>query len=472
MGKLRFDTYWNDKQKRAFTVLFDQIHTDVGYWGWAWWWKTYLWVSWQWMMRNKYPWTTWFFWRKELKRLKQTTLASYFKFCDDYNIPQQQRGIFNAQDSVINFLNGSKILLLDLAHQPSDPLYTRFGSLELTDWFIDESNEVDEQCITIISTRIWRQKNEDYWLLPKLLQTFNPDKWHVYRKFYKANQDWTIEDYRCFIPALATDNKKIPKSYIEQLMKADEVTKQRLLYGNFNYDDTPWRLFSYDDLINLWTNPLKWWDWYLSIDVARKWRDKTIIYRWEGLDIVEVIQEQVSDINTLSERIKWLARTYWIDRLKIVADEDWVGWGLVDNLKCQWFINNATPKQSKKVNLSTKRNFQNLKTQCYFELARQVKNISIRDESIREKLIEELDVIVQTHLDSDTKISIIPKEDIKEKIWRSPDYSDAMMMRMIYELGKTEEEKEEEKNAYEHEMDEEIFWRDEVVIEFEEDSAY
>jgi hypothetical protein len=42
-----------------------------------------------------------------------------------------------------------------------------------------------------------------------------------------------------FIPALATDNKKLPKTYIEQLMRSDEVTKQRLLYGNFEYDDTP-----------------------------------------------------------------------------------------------------------------------------------------------------------------------------------------------------------------------------------------
>jgi hypothetical protein len=38
---------------------------------------------------------------------------------------------------------------------------------------------------------------------------------------------------------LATDNKRLPKSYIEQLSKANEVTKQRLLYGNFDYDDSP-----------------------------------------------------------------------------------------------------------------------------------------------------------------------------------------------------------------------------------------
>jgi len=46
---------------------------------------------------------------------------------------------------------------------------------------------------------------------------------------------------------------------------------------------------------------------------------------------------------------------------------------------------------------------------------------------------------VQTKLDNDTKISIIAKEDVKEKLWRSPDFSDALMMRMYFELLKDPE---------------------------------
>lgn len=50
-------------------------------------------------------------------------------------------------------------------------------------------------------------------------------------------------------------------------------------------------------------------------------------------------------------------------------------------------------------------------------------------------------------MDSDTKLSIISKEDIKDKIGRSPDYSDALMMRMYFEIDKIEKfEKEEEVN--------------------------
>lgn len=82
-----------------------------------------------------------------------------------------------------------------------------------------------------------------------------------------------------------------------------------------------------------------------------------------------------------------------------------------------------------------KKNYQNLKTQCYFILADYINTnkISIEPDYFKNELIQELDVIVETTLD-DRKKSIISKEDIKEKIGRSPDYSDALMMRMWFEL--------------------------------------
>ena len=130
MSTLKFKA--NPKQKIAFKALFDNIHTDIGYGGGAGGGKSYVGVSWVWMMCNKYPGVRYAFCRQELKRLKQTTLNSFFKFIADYEIPEDQAGKYNAQDGVIKFTNGSEILLIDLSYQPSDPLYTRLGSLELT----------------------------------------------------------------------------------------------------------------------------------------------------------------------------------------------------------------------------------------------------------------------------------------------------------------------------------------------------
>lgn len=441
--KLQFNTYWNEKQKEAFKYLLGHPEiTEIGYWGAAWWGKSYTWVSWCWMMCNKYPWVRYFFWRQELKRLKQTTLATYFKFTTEYNIPESQKWVYNSQDSVIKFSNGSEILLLDLAYLPSDPLYTRFWSLELTGGYIDESAEIDEQCITILMTRIWRQKNDDYWLAPKLLEWFNPDKGQVYRRYYKPWKEWTLPPYRVFIRALATDNKRLPKSYIEQLSKANEVTKQRLLYGNFDYDDTPWRLFDYNAILNMWDNPAIHWEKYISWDIARKGKDYSIIGVWNGLDLYKIIKEEKSQLKELSDRIRKIAQEEEVMMSHTIMDENWVWWGVIDNLRCQGFINNARPRQPKKANISTVRNFDMLKTQCYFKLAEYVNTgkirISVEDVEFREKLIEELDIIVEVWLDQDWKTRIIKKEDIIAKLWRSPDVADMVMMRMYFELDKRE----------------------------------
>ena len=83
-----------------------------------------------------------------------------------------------------------------------------------------------------------------------------------------------------------------------------------------------------------------------------------------------------------------------------------------------------------------------LKTQCYYKLAEYVNTgkirISVSDTEFKEKLIEELDVIVEVWLDQDGKVKMIKKEDIIAKLWRSPDYADAVMMRMYYEVDKRE----------------------------------
>ena len=96
--------------------------------------------------------------------------------------------------------------------------------------------------------------------------------------------------------------------------------------------------------------------------------------------------------------------------------------------------------------MSNMRNFDMLKTQCYFKLAEYVNTwkirISVNDTEFKDKLCEELDIIVEIWLDQDGKIKIIKKEDIIAKLGRSPDYSDMLMMRMYYELKKYNLEEE------------------------------
>jgi hypothetical protein len=100
--------------------------------------------------------------------------------------------------------------------------------------------------------------------------------------------------------------------------------------------------------------------------------------------------------------------------------------------------------------------------------------ISVEDTDFREKLIEELDIIVEVWLDQDWKTRIIKKEDMIAKLWRSPDVADMVMMRMFYELDKREWVTQEIWSIeYEHEMDRLIFEKDEIQIDYDdEDNPY
>jgi hypothetical protein len=61
---------------------------------------------------------------------------------------------------------------------------------------------------------------------------------------------------RVFIQSLYKDNPYIDHAkYEESLKNADEVTRQRLLFGNWDYDNNPNKLFKTDEILDMWTNP-------------------------------------------------------------------------------------------------------------------------------------------------------------------------------------------------------------------------
>ena len=427
------------KQMQALKLLIDTTTTELWYWWGAWWGKSFLWVFWVYMMCQQYPWTRRFFGRKELTNLKKTTLNSYFKLMQEYNIPDQW--VLNGQDNIIKFDNSSEILLLDLAYKPSDPLYTRFGSLELTGWFIDESNEIDYQCIEILKTRLWRQKNDEYKIIPKLLETFNPDKWHVYQRYYKPRKENTLPEYRNFIPALATDNKYISENYIQQLERSDEITKQRLLYGNFEYDDSSWALFKHDEIVDVFTANIEPSNTrYLSVDVARLGQDTTVISLREWLHCKMIVKKHWLLTDEVAKLIKDYEYDYWIQRSNIIIDSDGVWWWVADQVKwCTQFVNNARAFDDS-VNYKNKPyqiNFANLKTQCYYKLRDLMEKRLIRIDAsweIKDSLSQELANIKLKNELGDQKIQLESKEDMKKRIGRSPDIADSIMMRMYYEV--------------------------------------
>lgn len=423
------DIKLTDNQKKALAALQDNRYTSVWYGGWAWWWKTFLWVVWVWLMCIKYPWVRFAFVRDTIKNLKNTTVVSLEKFYSIYNIPENLRWKVSEQKSQITFANGSTILLLEWCYYPSDPLYNRFGSLELTWAFVEESAEVPLDGIKILKTRVWRYKNEEYGITGTVLETFNPNPWHVYERYYQGK--WW--DKSIFIESLVYSNNFIDQWYIENLENADESIKKRLLYWQWDFEDDTWMLFKKKDIDNLFTNESKWTKYYIVADVARFGKDTTRISLWQWNTWLKVWTYQKNTITEVIASILFIAAQYGVDHRDIIIDSDWVWWWVVDWISyCTWFINNSSP-----IVTWSKQNYANLKSQCAFELKRRIENWEIaikREHKDKEKDWHDLQQeLLNTYIDEksiDWKTKIESKDKMKERIWRSPDLLDTMIMRM------------------------------------------
>ena len=158
------------------------------------------------------------------------SLSSMLKLQNQFN--------YNSQNSTINFTNGSQILLKDLFLYPSDPNFDSLGSLEITGAFIDECNQIVHKAWQIVLSRC-RYKLKEFGLTPKILGTCNPAKNWTYKEFYNPNKNNTLPNNRKFIQALPTDNDNLPQSYLDSLLSLDKVSKERLYFGNWEYDDDP-----------------------------------------------------------------------------------------------------------------------------------------------------------------------------------------------------------------------------------------
>jgi hypothetical protein len=378
----------------------------------------------------------------------QSTYVTWQKVCKFHNIPPEDWKL-NGQYNYIEFFNGSRIDLLDLKFLPSDPLYERFGSLEYTDGAIEEAGEVDFLAYDVLQSRIGRHLSSE--VKPSIAVTGNPKKNWTYKEFYKKHKDGTLPHDQEFIQSLYTDNPHTAVEYGEQLKNLkDKATKQRLMFGNWEYDDDPATLIEYDAITDLQTNEVDYEpNKYLVADIARYGHDKTVISLWEGFKCYKLITYEKQGLDITTGKIRDLLRDERIPYSNCVIDEDGVGGGVVDNLRgVKGFVNNSvaieerqngpvTEVRDGKV-IELKQNYQNLKTQCYYKLAEQINerkmSVKIEDEKVKELLEEELEQVKSKDTDKEGKLKIVSKDEVKEIIGRSPDYSDNLMMRMFFTL--------------------------------------
>jgi hypothetical protein len=421
------------KQTIAIDYLEDDVTQELLFGGSAGGGKSFLGCYWQLKQRLKYPGTRGLIGRSKLKTLKETTLQSFFKVCKVQGVKPNVHFKYNSQSGVITFFNGSEILLKDLFSYPSDPNFDELGSLEITDAFIDEANQISSKAKQIVRSRI-RHNLKENGLTPKLLMTCNPAKNWTYSEFYKPSLSGMLPDNKKFIQSLVTDNPDIDPSYIDNLKQLDRVSRERLLYGNWDYDDDPSALCDHDAITDIFTNDqAKRGGKYISADLAMQGRDKFIAGSWDGLVCTIEIDQDKSTGRSIELSLKQLKTDKGVGNSNIVADSDGLG-----NYIESYVTNIKAFHGNKKANDDQ---YANIKSECGFKLAelinqRKMKIVCTPEQ--QELITKEISICLKRDkIDADNqKKRLISKEKMKDLLGNSPDYMDMLIMRMIFEVKK------------------------------------
>jgi len=201
---------------------------------------------------------------------------------------------YKGNANVFEFYNGSVIYLIYAKYIPSDPNYTRFGSMQITRGWIEEAGEFDVNAKNNLSASVGRWKNDKYNLKAKILQTCNPAKNYLYKDYYLKHKTGELEPHKKFIQALPSDNKKLAKGYLEHLNNVlSPSEKKRLLFGNWEYDDDPNALCDYESIISIFENDHVQCEGqkYITGDIARFGSDNYTNERQCKNDSLNPIQE-------------------------------------------------------------------------------------------------------------------------------------------------------------------------------------
>jgi phage terminase large subunit len=452
----------NPKQGLALKYLMDQTTTDVAYGGSAGNGKSFLGCAWLIAMCIRYPGTRWLMGRAKLKALTETTLVTFMDVCQQWQLEAGVHYQYNAKSNVIAFgkdYGGSIILLKDLFAYPSDPEFDSLGSLEITGVFCDEAAQITAKAREIVRSRI-RYKLDNFcpkcgamrkipldpdkkWLctcglytgglIPKMLMTCNPAKNWMYSLFYKPWKDGTLPPNMKFIPALAKDNKHIQATYLENLNALTGTNRERLLNGSWEYEIEDWNLITYDAIMDLFSNQVAQGDMVITADIARQGRDKTVVCVWCGLNLLKIYTLDKNTIPESAQLIKDAQYNYRVPTSNVYIDADGIGGATQDLLPGTNGITSNSPPIFVE---GSRENYGNLKAQLYFTMAEAIneRRMRISDVSMRDQIVQELEWCRQLDADRDGKVRVVPKQDIRDNIGRSPDIMDNLAYRMMHEL--------------------------------------
>lgn len=447
----------SETQSLSFDILDDPQYTDILFGGSAGGAKSMMICLWAILQCRNYPGIVIGLGRKELKNLKRTTLVTLLSKAHPALGIKEVNYTYNSMDGVIKYVNGSKIVLIDMAYAPTDPDFDKFGSLELTHVIIEEVGEVIKKAVDVLASRRNRMLNKEYGIVGKLVMTCNPTQNFIRQEYWKPYdehgrgriQRWEkgevilpetgekVASYRAFVRSSVYDNPFIDPNYIETLKNLDTQERKRLLDGDWNYADEDDTLFAslLMDRATVYQMPIPEenakFNKFIGVDVADKGKDETVstlivdgvIVTQKSLDLNMTSEEQRTTEKPLSylyadELIKFAQQNgFTANQAKNIAVEgNGVGVGMRDAMRIRgWYITlyEATTQ---------------LRSQSYYDFKEDMDSGAVKmihgldDGELRRQLA------AHTYEMVNQKPIVTRKKDLKVILARSPDQADSAMI--------------------------------------------
>lgn len=262
-----------------------------------------------------------------------------------------------------------------------------------------------------------------------------------------------------FISGSIYDNQellKVDPGYLGNLMAQDAETKAQLLDGNWKVVISDIDIYDYYAFLGMFENKYKVdrTGKYITADIALKGSNKFIVGYWEGFSLEDLLIMDKSKGNEVINGITDMAKLHKVENRHIVFDNDGVGQFIDGFIVGAKEFNNGSsplpdfknPKKDAKGKLLPE-NYEHLKAQCYYrsggkvnrgemQISERVASMMYDDTmTVRQRFLYERKSIKRAKADSDGKLRIIKKEEMKTKLnGDSPDLMDMFMMREFFEL--------------------------------------
>ena len=177
--------------------------------------------------------------RKTLKSLKESTWNTVRAVVKNWGLAEDVHYKVNNLAGTLQFWNGSVILMLEMADLPSDPHFERFGSIEVSAVGVDECSEISQRAIEVLFSRI-RWRVHETLGVSKMLMTTNPTTNWIRGRFVQDDDGNKVipREGEYYVPFTVIDTPDLAfrQTYEAALNKiSDQATKERLLYGNWDY---------------------------------------------------------------------------------------------------------------------------------------------------------------------------------------------------------------------------------------------